>query len=139
ESRRMPDKPLDVLVQHLVTVALGGGFEADALFDEVRGAPSYAALTREEFDWTLAFVEKGGESLNAYPEYHRVQLVDGVYRVPDRAIGRRHKLQVGTIVSDSAMQVKYLAGGRIGTVEEGCIARLKPGDCFLFAGPLLAD
>jgi len=137
EKRATPEKPLDVLVQHLVTVALGGGFTADELYDEVRSASAYRALTRDEFQWAIDFVEKGGASLTAYPEYHRVQLVDGVYRVPDRAIGRRHKLQVGTIVADSAMQVKYLSGGRIGTVEEGFISRLKPGDCFLFAGRLL--
>ncbi|CAG0945997.1 hypothetical protein GPROT2_03512 [Gammaproteobacteria bacterium] len=137
EKRATPEKPLDVLVQHLVTVALGGGFEADALYEEVRSASAYRHLTRGEFQWALDFVEKGGASLSAYPEYHRVQLVDGLYRVPDRAIGRRHKLQVGTIVADSAMQVKYLSGGRIGTVEEGFIARLKQGDCFLFAGRLL--
>jgi len=137
EKRATPEKPLDVLVQHLVTVALGGGFTADELYEEVRSASAYRGLTRDEFQWAVDFVEKGGASLTAYPEYHRVQLVDGVYRVPDRAIGRRHKLQVGTIVADSAMQVKYLSGGRIGTVEEGFISRLKPGDCFLFAGRLL--
>lgn len=137
ERRATPHKPLDVLVQHLVTVALGGGFEADALYDEVRSASAYRALTRAEFDWALAFVEKGGGSLAAYPEYHRVVQVDGVYRVPDRAIARRHRLQVGTIVSDSAMQVKYVGGGRIGSVEEGFISRLKAGDCFVFAGRLL--
>lgn len=137
EKRSTPDKPLDVLVQHLVTVALGGGFTADALFREVRSTHAYRQLTREEFDWALTFVERGGASLTAYPEYHRVKLVDGVYRVPDRGIARRHKLQVGTIVSDSAMQVKYLSGGRIGVIEEGFIARLRAGDCFVFAGRTL--
>ncbi len=137
ESRQSPDKPLDVLVQHLVTVALGGGFVADDLFDEVRSAPAYARLTRDEFDWSLAFVERGGESLRAYPEYHRVQLVDGLWRVPDRGIARRHRMSVGTIVSDAAMQVKWLSGGTIGTMEESFIARLKKGDCFVFAGRVL--
>ena len=137
EKRATPDKPFDVLVQHLVTVALGGGFTADALYDEVITAHAYRTLTRDEFDWALAFVEQGGTSLGAYPEYHRVQAIDGVYRVPDRGIARRHKLQVGTIVADSAMQVKYLSGGRIGTVEEGFIARLRAGDCFVFAGRTL--
>ena len=137
EKRATPDKPFDVLVQHLVTVALGGGFTADALFDEVRGAWAYRRLTRAEFQWALDFVVEGGSSLGAYPEYHRVQLVDGIYRVSDRAIGRRHKLNVGTIVSDSSMQVKYLTGGRIGTVEEGFVARLRKGDCFVFAGRTL--
>jgi len=138
ESRVSPFKPLDVLVQHLVTVALGGGFAADAMFDEVCSAFAYRELTRAEFDWALAFVERGGDSLGAYPQYHRVvRGYDGVYRVPDRGIAMRHRLQVGTIVSDAVMQVAWLSGGRIGSVEESFIARLKPGDCFVFAGRVL--
>ncbi len=138
ESRVSPDKPLDVLVQHLVTVALGGGFNADELFDEVRTAAAYAQLTREEFDWCLAFVERGGASLGAYPQYHRVvRGEDGIFRVPDRGIAMRHRLQIGTIVSDASITVAWLSGGKIGSVEEGFIARLKAGDCFIFSGRVL--
>ena len=134
EKRATPEKPLDVLVQHLVTVALGGGFEPAALRAEVRSAHAYRDLTDAEFQWALDFVVQGGASLHAYPEYHRVALVDGLYRVPDRGIARRHRMSVGTIVSDSAMQVAWLTGGRIGSVEEGFIARMRAGDCFVFAG-----
>lgn len=138
EKRESPEKPLDVLVQHLVTVALGGGFTANALYAEVTTAWAYRSLTRAEFDWALAFCERGGDSLTAYPDYHRIRPDDqGIYRVPDRGIARRHRLAIGTIVSDAAMQVKYLSGGKIGTVEEGFIARLRKGDCFVFAGRLL--
>ncbi|MGA0609961.1 ligase-associated DNA damage response DEXH box helicase [Caldimonas sp. KR1-144] len=154
ERRETPDKPLDVLVQHLVTVALGGGFavqprpgeggghDAPALYDEVRRAWAYRALTLEEFRWALDFVERGGASLGAYPDYHRVAVrtdAQGELRavVPDRGIARRHRLAIGTIVSDAAMQVKWLSGGTLGTIEEGFIARLKPGDCFVFAGRVL--
>ena len=138
EPRHAPHQPLDVLVQHLVTIALGGGFEADALYDEVRRAWSYRALPREAFDWALAFVERGGASLGAYPEYHRVQRQDdGRYRVPDKGIALRHRLQVGTIVGESAMLVKWLSGGTLGQVEESFIARLNKGDCFVFGGRVL--
>lgn len=137
EARVPPDKPLDVLVQHLVTVALGGGFTREALFDEVRTAHAYRGLSEAEFQWALDFVERGGASLGAYPEYHRVQLVDGVYRVPDRGIARRHRMAVGTIVGDAAMLVKWMSGGTIGSIEESFIARLKAGDCFVFAGRVL--
>jgi ATP-dependent Lhr-like helicase len=137
EKRATPDKPLDVLVQHLVTVALGGGFTADAMFEEVCSAHAYRTLGRDEFDWALSFVEGGSGSLAAYPEYHRVQKIDGVYRVPDRGIAKRHRLAIGTIVSDASMQVKYLSGGQIGTIEESFIARLRKGDCFVFAGRVL--
>ncbi|HEX4234158.1 MAG TPA: ligase-associated DNA damage response DEXH box helicase [Caldimonas sp.] len=137
EKRAVPEKPFDVLVQHLVTIALGGGFTADEMHAEVKGAWSYRKLSAAEFRWALDFVVQGGASLRAYPEYHRVVETGGVYRVPDRAIARRHKLNVGTIVSDASMQVKYLSGGKIGVVEEGFVARLKKGDCFVFAGRTL--
>jgi ATP-dependent Lhr-like helicase len=147
ESRQSPEAPLDVLVQHLVTLALGGGFEADpladgrhgaqAVYDEVRSAWAYRALSREAFDWALAFVERGGNSLGAYPEYHRVAVVDGRWRVPDAGIARRHKLQIGTIVGDAVMKVAWQSGGTLGTIEESFIARLKKGDCFVFAGRVL--
>jgi ATP-dependent Lhr-like helicase len=138
EKREAPDRPLDVLVQHMVTIALGGGFRPDELYEEVRSAWSYRTLTRAEFDWAVLFCERGGESLTAYPDYHRIKPgEDGVYRVPDRGIARRHRLGIGTIVSDASIQVKYMSGGHIGTMEEGFIARLRKGDCFFFAGRLL--
>jgi ATP-dependent Lhr-like helicase len=138
EKRESPDQPLDVLVQHIVTVALGGGFTADALHAEVTTAWAYRNLTRADFDWALAFCAHGGESLAAYPEYHRiVRDDDGTWRVKDGGVAKRHRLGVGTIVSDAAIQVKFLTGAIIGTMEEGFIARLKPGDCFFFAGRLL--
>jgi ATP-dependent Lhr-like helicase len=142
ESRASPEAPLDVLVQHIVTVATGGGFEADALFDEVRWAPAYRALPREAFDWALRFCERGGDSLSAYPEYHRIaQGADGRWHVADPGIARRHRLMVGTIVSDASMAVKWAsgagAGATLGHVEEGFIARLNKGDCFVFAGRVL--
>ena len=142
ESRASPDKPLDVLVQHLVSMALGGdvdgpGFSADGLFDEVRRAPAYHALSREEFDWALAFCERGGDSLTAYPDYHRIRAVAGRWQVTERGIAHRHRLQVGTIVSDATMKVAWLSGGTLGHVEEGFIGRLSPGDHFVFAGRVL--
>jgi ATP-dependent Lhr-like helicase len=138
EARPVPDKPLDVLVQHLVTIALGGGFRSEALYAEVRGAWSYRDLSADEWQWALDFVARGGQALTVYPEYRRV-LPDeeGVYRVPDVALGRRHRMGIGTIVSESSLQVKYLSGGRLGSVEESFISRLRKGDHFLFAGRTL--
>jgi ATP-dependent helicase Lhr and Lhr-like helicase len=160
ESRRTPAQPLDVLVQHLVTVALGGdvdaagrpcsGFDAQTLYAEVRSAPAYADLGRAAFDWALAFCARGGDSLSAYPEYHRIALQPDAalgdaapprWQVPDRGIARRHRLQVGTIVSDASMQLKWWSqaggGATLGTIEEGFIARLNKGDVFVFGGRLL--
>ena len=139
EARSTPEQPLDVLVQHLVTVALGGGFEPDALYEEVRSTAAYAALSRENWDWCLSFVQQGGPSLSAYPDYRRAVPDDaGVWRVPDARLARRHRMNIGTIVSDASMAVQYVGGAKIGSVEESFVARLKPGDCFMFGGRLLA-
>jgi ATP-dependent helicase Lhr and Lhr-like helicase len=138
ESRPSPQQPLDVLVQHLVTVALGGGFEPDALYNEVRSTAAYAGLSRESWEWCLAFVRQGGPSLAAYPDYQRaVPGDDGIWRVPDARLARRHRVNIGTIVSDASMPVQYVGGARLGSVEESFAARLKPGECFLFGGRLL--
>lgn len=89
ESRDTPQKPFDVLVQHLVTVAIGGGFDALELYDELLHTYAYRDLTQQEFDWTLGFVEGGGATLRAYPDYHRVARdSDGLYRVPRNDLSR---------------------------------------------------
>ncbi|MHC8325260.1 ligase-associated DNA damage response DEXH box helicase [Pseudomonas sp. LB1P83] len=142
EPRESPYKPLDVLVQHLVSMALGGGFVPDELYEEVRGAWAYRDLTPADWTWALAFVRNGGLSLTAYPDYRRVEPDEqGVWRVPDARLARRHRMSIGTIVSDASIQLKFWSKGgggkQLGSVEEGFIARLKPGDGFLFAGRLL--
>jgi ATP-dependent Lhr-like helicase len=138
EARSSPLQPLDVLVQHLVTVALGGGFTTAALYDEVRSTTAYAQLSPEGWQWCLDFVAQGGASLAAYPDYHRVVPdADGVWRVPDARLARRHRMNIGTIVSDASMTVQYLGGGKVGSVEETFVSRLRPGECFLFGGRLL--
>lgn len=137
EARPPLSKPLDVLAQHLVTVAMGGGFRADELLAEVRTARAYAGLSDTEWRWCLDFVVRGGNALTAYPEYSRVTVEDGVYTVSDPAVARRHRQSIGTIIADAAMVVQYLGGERLGTVEESFIARLSPGDRFTFAGRVL--
>jgi ATP-dependent helicase Lhr and Lhr-like helicase len=138
ESRRPVERPLDVLVQHMVTVALGTGFRSEELLAEVRRTRAFASLTDDEWEWALRFVASGGGALTAYPEYARVvRQGDGRYRVESDAIAKRHRLSIGTIVSDGQIAVTYQRGKAIGTVDEEFIARLKPGDRFTLAGKTL--
>ncbi|MCV6906298.1 MAG: ligase-associated DNA damage response DEXH box helicase [Achromobacter xylosoxidans] len=138
ESRPPPVGSLDVLAQHAVTLALGGGFEADELYREVRGTHAYAALDGATWRAVLDFVVQGGRALAKYPDYQRVARdADGRYRVHDRRVAFRHRLSIGTITADGAVAVKYLRGGSLGSVEEGFLARLRRGDRFQFAGRTL--
>ncbi|MBL8874966.1 MAG: ligase-associated DNA damage response DEXH box helicase [Phycisphaerae bacterium] len=137
EARSAVRKPLDVLAQHMVTCALGGDFVPDEFYEEVRGATSYGELTREEFDWALDLVCRGGETLRAYPHYHKVHLVDGRATVPDKRIAHLHRLNVGTIVGEAIVDLCLVGGRRIGSIEEYFVANLRAGDKLFFAGRLL--
>jgi ATP-dependent Lhr-like helicase len=137
ESRPVLNKPLDVLVQHAVTIAIGGGFTSNELFEEVKTTKAFASLNQEEWQWVLDFIVHGGSSLTAYPEFHRVQLDNGRYQVSVKRTITLHRLNIGTIVSDASMKVKYISGGTLGTVEESFVSKLKTGDRFLFAGKLV--
>ena len=135
ESRYPVTRPLDVLAQHLVTIAAGEGFSPDEMLREVRQTEAYGDLPEDEWQWTLSFISNGGAALQGYPEYSKViPRADGIWRVEDRAIARRHRMSIGTIVSDAHIGVQYLRGSKLGTVEESFIARLSPGDRFVFGG-----
>ncbi len=134
ESRLPIDRPLDVLAQHVVTVALGGGFEEKQLLAEVRTTRAYAALRDDEWQWVITFLSTGGDALGAYPEYSRIVKAGDRWVVESAEIGRRHRMSIGTIVGDAQIGVFYLRGGSLGSVEESFVARLKHGDRFVFAG-----
>jgi len=142
EARFSPRLCMDVLVQHLVSMALGSGFHPEQLLAEVRSTWAFRQLRDSQWQWALDFVCHGGSSLTAYPDYQRVERqADGVYRVTSERLARRHRMGIGTIVSDANLQLKYWSkggGGKtLGSVEEAFIARLRPGDTLVFAGRVL--
>ncbi|MEM1279217.1 MAG: ligase-associated DNA damage response DEXH box helicase [Cyanobacteria bacterium P01_H01_bin.152] len=134
ETRRPRDKPYDVLVQHLVTLACGDGFEPQATLAAIRQTVAYQQLTDEEFRWVVEFIEKGGKCLGAYPRYQKVALERDRYQVTDTKITRMHRMGIGTITGNQAVKLRYTNRREIGTVEENFVSRLQPGDVFFFAG-----
>jgi ATP-dependent Lhr-like helicase len=138
EERRGWYVPLDCLVQHLVTCGTGGGFNADELFDEVRTTASFAALSRDEFDWCLDLAVRGGRTLTRYEQFHRLKIDDdGVYRIASKKAASVHRLNIGSIAADATISVALVGGRRLGSIEESFIARLNEGDAFLFAGDIV--
>ncbi|MFN3166499.1 MAG: ligase-associated DNA damage response DEXH box helicase [Phycisphaeraceae bacterium] len=137
EDRPPYDRPLDVLVQHVVTCATGGGFDSDALYSEVKTAACCAELTREQWRWVMDFVERGGEALTAYPQYARIKRQNNKWGPSTPTIGKDHRMGIGTIASDPAMLVKYNSGKTLGTIEESFVTKLRPGERFTFSGKTL--
>ncbi|WP_026703995.1 ligase-associated DNA damage response DEXH box helicase [Flavobacterium soli] len=128
----------DVLVQYLNTLAVSDGFFPDEIYEEVKSTFCYQAMTRENWNWILNFIVNGSQSLQAYDEYKKVEIEeDGRFKINSRMIAMHHRMQIGTIVSDATLNVKFMGGGFIGTIEEWFISKLNPGDTFTFGGKKL--
>jgi len=128
----------DVLVQYLNTLAVSDGFFPDEIFKEVKGTFCYQAMTEDNWNWLLNFITKGSQSLQAYDEYKKVEIEpSGLFKINSRLIAMHHRMQIGTIVGDATLQVKFLSGGYLGSIEEWFISKMKPGDAFTFGGKKL--
>lgn len=124
----------DVLIQYLNTLAISDGFKPADLFNEIKTTYCYRDLLQEEWEEVLQFLVEGGKALHQYDDYRKIEIIDGVYRISNRRIAMRHRMNIGTIVSDVMLKVKMVSGGFIGVIEEYFISRLEPGDSFTLAG-----
>ncbi|MDC6387599.1 ligase-associated DNA damage response DEXH box helicase [Maribacter sp. PR1] len=125
----------DVLLQYLTTLAISDGFYPNEIFREVADTFCYQALSEENWQWLLNFLVMGSQSLQSYDEYKKVEVEeDGKFKVNNRGVAMRHRFQIGTIVGDVNLTVKYQKGGYIGTIEEYFVSKLNKGDVFTFAG-----
>ena len=124
----------DVLIQFLCTLAVSEGFRPEETLEEIRGTYCFSDLTDGEWADVMRFILEGGKALQQYDEYRKVVMEDGLCRITDRRMAMRHRLHIGTIVSDAMLKVKFMSGGYVGVIEEWFISRLLPGDVFTLAG-----
>lgn len=134
ESREPMMLCFDVLTQYLCTLAVGDGFKPEIIFKEIKATYCFADITEKEWNEILYFITDGGNALQQYDEFKKVMVVDGIYRITGRRMAMRHRLHIGTIVSDAMLKVKFMSGGYIGVIEEYFISRLDPGTVFTLAG-----
>ncbi|MDF1748922.1 MAG: ligase-associated DNA damage response DEXH box helicase [Alphaproteobacteria bacterium] len=129
---------LDVLCQHIMSLACAAPFRADDIFAEIRQAAPYRDLTRDAFNAALRFVEDGGYALKSYDRWKRLFLTSaGTYEVANPKLAHRHRMNIGTIVEAVTLKVRLRGGGILGEVEEYFATGLEPGDTFVFAGRML--
>ena len=127
----------DVLIQYLNTIAISDGFLPDETYDEIISTFCYRDLTKEEWHQILHFITAGGNAMHQYDDFKKVEIEKGVYKINSRKVAMRHRMHIGTIVSDTMLKVKFISGGYIGVIEEYFISRLEPGDVFTLAGQIL--
>ncbi len=138
-SRRLdrihiPKKPLDVLCQHIIGMALERKWKVDEAFRVIKRAYPYKDLTLEEFLEVLNYLSGKFSELEEEKVYGKIWF-DG------KEFGRRSKilrpiyyLNVGTIPEEVAINVITKDGKFIGKVEEEFAERLLEGDVFVLAG-----
>jgi ATP-dependent Lhr-like helicase len=124
----------DVLVQYLNTLAISEGFVPEQVFAELKSTFCYRELTEAEWKNILHFITAGGDAMSQYDDFRKVEVEDGLYRIRSRKQAMRHRMHIGTIVSDSMMKVRFMTGGYVGVIEEYFISKLNPGDVFTLAG-----
>ncbi|MDQ2718538.1 MAG: ligase-associated DNA damage response DEXH box helicase [Bacteroidota bacterium] len=137
ESREPRILCYDVLIQYLSTLAISDGFYPEKIFVEIKSTYCYKDINEEEWQQILHFVTAGGIALQQYDDYKKIEIIDGLYKINNRRIAMRHRMHIGTIVSDPMLKVKFLGGGYVGVIEEWFIARMKAGDVFTLAGRTL--
>ena len=127
----------DVLVQYLITLAVGEGFKAEETFEQIKNTYAFQEITAGEWTSILQFITIGGGAFKNYEEFHKVVIEEGIYKVKSRRIAMLHRMNIGVIVSDAMLKVKVLGGSYVGMIEEYFITRMKKEDKFILAGRVL--
>lgn len=128
----------DVLMQYLVSLSVSDGMNPTEIKQELIKTYSYSSMTDLEWSQLLEFIRFGSKSLQAYDEYQKVEVdEEGIYQVTNKRIALRHRLSIGTIVSDVMIKIKFNRGKYIGNIEEYFVSQLNIGDVFWFSGRAL--
>ncbi len=131
----------DVLAQHIVGCGCAEPFDLVAMYEEVITAAPYKDLSWEDWEQVVDFVSTGGYALRTYERYKRlIKGRDGLWRPWSEEMVRRHRMNVGAIVSAQTLTIRLPGkrgnGRKIGEAEESYFEQLSIGDSFVFAGEI---
>ena len=139
---------LDVLAQHILGMACAEPFDPLELYEEITSASPYAELSWVMFERAVDFVATGGYALRSYERYAKIRKTqEGRWRVSNPQVAQQYRLNLGTIVEATELNVRLVkrnakgtlgrGGLSLGKVEEYFLEQLVQGDTFLFAGKVL--
>ncbi len=132
----IPRNCLDVLAQHLMGMSLEQKWNVKEAFNLIRNSYCYHDLSWGTFLSVLEFLSGAYHSLEEKKVYGKIW-----FDPQNMMFGRRGKyarviysLNIGTIPDEVKIKVRTLDGRYIGSIEEGFLQRLMPGDIFVLAG-----
>ena len=134
DNVRIPRKPLDVLAQHLVGMAIERRWTVDDALRVIRRAYPYHDLTRDELVSVLRFL--GGKELESEGVYSKIWFDEATGEFGRKRGARMiYQLNSGTIPDEAKIRVINVGTGRaIGSLEEEFVEILEPGDIFVLGG-----
>jgi len=131
---KIPQNPLDVLVQHLLGMALEKVWDVEEAYRLVRRAYPYRNLSFEDFISVLRYLAGEYAGLEEKKVYAKIWLENGKFGRRGKMTRAIYYMNVGTIPDEAKIEVYTLDKRFIGTVEEEFAERLMPGDIFVLAG-----
>jgi ATP-dependent Lhr-like helicase len=134
DALRPPEAPLDVLAQVLLGMSIEREYPLDEAFALARGAGPYLNLTRADFDSVIEYLAGGGKVLGPYGSFGKIVLREGRMKVASRKVAQGYYMNIGTISDDYHVQVMARGNRRLGSVEEGFLSSLQPGEAFVIGG-----
>jgi ATP-dependent helicase Lhr and Lhr-like helicase len=129
----IPKNCLDVLAQQIDGMALEQTWDEEKLFNTIKQSYCYEELKLSDFNEILSYL--AGEFVDLEDRY----IYAKIWR-NDGKIGRKGKMgrviymtNIGTIPDNTSVIVK-VGTQVIGTIDEGFLEKLKPGDIFVLGG-----
>lgn len=134
DALRVPDSPLDVLAQALLGMSVEKPWRLHDAYRLVTKAGPYLDLPLEDFEATIQYLAGGGRVLGPSGAYGKIILEEDRFRVSSRSVARDYYMNIGTISDDLQVKVVNRANRRLGEVEEGFLASLRPDEAFTIGG-----
>ncbi len=133
---RIPEKPLDVLVQHILGMALEKVWKIEDAYRLIKRSYPYRNLTMEEFLSVLRYLSGHYSELEKKRVYGKIwlDLDSGEFGKRGRMARPIYYLNIGVIPDEVSVRVVTKGGKRLGKVEEEFAERLIPGDIFVLGG-----
>jgi len=131
----IPENALDVLAQQIFGIALEEVSNVDEVFKMIKDSYCYRNLKREDFDQIISYLAGDYAELEDRHIYAKIW-----YDPNTKMIGKKGKMarviymtNIGTIPAQSGVIVK-VGDIAVGTIDEGFLEKLKPGDVFVLGG-----
>lgn len=131
----IPKNCADVLAQQIVGIALGQVWNVKEMFEMIKRSYCYETLSWHDYDEILSYLAGEYAALEDRHVYAKIWYDREAGNIGRKGRGTRviYMTNIGTIPDESGVTVK-IGNAKIGSIDEGFLEKLKPGDRFVLGG-----